>query len=247
MPNWTHSDPQGLQERFEAAIQRSRSFGWRTGPLEQRGAELRALTMGTALVAWRACDRREFITSEYTVYDFPPVEEWPTVQHRQAAARVLDTLTLLADGNKPTAPNFITAGGLSPQNLNVEGWPILVAKIAAHAIWAFAACYIAERYEDTIDRFLGRKDAGEKMLAAQADAVKVIENHADQEVKMGQTLPYTPQENAVLDKLLQTQQAFAAKKDAPKDNLPSLGQTSFSVGTLLILGMVAYFALKGRS
>lgn len=249
MPQWTHSDPAGLQTQFEAAIQRSKSYAWRTGPLEQRGAELRAFTMGTVLTAYRCLDAREWMVEEPVIYDFPGVEGWPNVQHHQAAGAILNTLTLLADGNKPTFSDFVTAGGLPPQAQNIEGWPILLAKIAAHAIWAVAACYIAERYEDTLDRALARDDAGEKMLAAQADAVKVLENHADQEAKLGKTLPYTEQENKVLNTLVQTQEVFAAKKEPPKDKLPNIGETSsqFGLAALLALGLIGYFVLKGRS
>ena len=249
MPEWTHSDPAGLQNQFEAAIQRSKARKWRDDSIIQRGAELRALVMGTVLVCSRAQNPTDFIVSEFTQTDFPPKSEWPTIHHYEAASRVLSTYTLLADKHEPSFARFITAAGFAPQDLGVEGWPILLVKIAAHAVWAFAACYIAERYEDTIDRFLARGQAGDNLMAAQADAVKVIENHADAEVKLGKTIEYSPQENVVLDKLVQTQDAFANKKDPPKDNLPPITQpaTSLGMGAILGIGIVAYFFLKGRS
>lgn len=248
MPIWTHSDPQGLQAQFEAALRRSSAHQWGEGPLEQRGAELRALTMGSVLTAYRALHPAAFAEPEVVVYDFPEIEKWPTVQHRNAAGRLLDTLVILADDQKPMNENFVTAGGMPPVNVLVEGWPILLARIAAQAIWAVAACYIAERYEPTLDRYLARKDAGDKMLAAQADVVKVVENHANEEVKRGQTLPYSDQENAVIDRLLGTQKQFAEKKDPPRPPMPHIGDggTTLGLGALMALAAVAYFALKGK-
>ena len=249
MQNWTHSDPQGLQVQFEAALQRSTDHGWAHGTLEQRGAELRALTMGTALTAWRAFDSRPFETEKVIIPDFPDVEKWPSVQHRQAASRLLDTLVLLADGHAPTNQNFVTVGGVPGLNTNTEGWPIVVAAIAASAIWAVASCYIAERYEPTLNGFLSRKDAGDKLLAAQADAVKVVNNHANMEVQVGKPIPYTDQENAVLDALLKTQETFANKKDPPRPNLPHIGDgaTSLGIGAMVAIGIVGYLAFKENS
>lgn len=207
------------------------------------------MMLGTVLVCTRAQNPAEFIVSDFVVSDFPAKAEWPTPRHYENASRVLSTYTLLADKKEPSISRFVTAGGFAAQDIGAEGWPILLVKIAAHAIWAFAVCYIAQQYEDTIDRILQQGDAGHKLMSAQADAVKVIENHADTEVKLGKTVEYSPQENAVLDKLLQTQEIFASKKAPSKDNLPPLIQpaTSLGMGALVGIGIVAYFLLKGRS
>ena len=79
--------------------------------------------------------------------------------------------------------------------------------------------------------------------------MKVVNNHANMEVQVGKPIPYTDQENAVLDALLKTQETFANKKDPPRPNLPHIGDgaTSLGIGAMVAIGIVGYLAFKENS
>jgi hypothetical protein len=154
---------------------------------------------------------------------------------------------LFAHGKKPTVfPLYTEEGGPLLENGPPDVGYLVMIRLAATAIWALAAAYVASEYEDTVDRALKRNETGSRLLAAQASMVDVVHAHAEQEHQAGQSLFYSAEEKAVLDELLAQQKLFAAVPEGPKDPVKPpgpLGNLGTGLGSGLGIGIVVVGAI----
>lgn len=251
MWTWTHTDAYGIWPRSQDAIDRGLGGSWLEGPLDVRGAELRALIFRTGLAGTRLTMRGQPLSpgiTSITLGDIPR-ESFPSADHRKAADAMLGWVVSLADGKRALSDDIVTQGGASLSRGEVAGWPLIVAKLVGTAIWAAAACYIAERYESTIARFGDHAANTVGLMKATSTATNLVEAHAAREVAAGQSLPWTPEETKVLDAAIAAQQTFSTKPVTPPDSHPSLGSGigSFSTGAMVALAAVAYYLFGRRN
>lgn len=184
-----------------------------------------------------------------------PKEGYATPTHQLAAQSLLGTWVLLAHGKKPKALPVGTIGG-APATFGQApeaGW-LAVVRVLASAAWAFAAAYVAAEYEDTIDRALSRGEVGSRLLAAQANTVRIVHSHAEREREAGQSLPYAPEEAAAVNALIEQQKLFSQTPEPPKDPdkpfpLPSPGSffSGLGIGAVIVAGGLLWaFSQKGK-
>lgn len=251
MVSWTHTDPYGIWPRSQDALERGLVGGWTRGPLEVRGAELRALMVRTGLVATRLTLRGQPLPPQISAITLGDLsrDSFPTATHHKAAMAVLGWVPSVAGGRSPLSNIITTVGGLSSTTAEVAGWPILVARVVGSAIWALAACYIAERYESTLARFGDHAANTAGLMSATSTATNLVEAHAAREVEAGMSLPWSPQEEKALDAALAAQRLFADKPATPPDSHPALGSGvgSFSTGAMVALAIVGYYLFGQRN
>lgn len=252
MATWHHTDPYGIWARSQDALERGLSHGWLDGSPDVRGAELRAFIGRTGLAATRLAFKGQPLspsTSIVELGDMAP-EAFPSADHYRAARAMFGWVVAIGGDKRPTSDNFSTVAGLPPigPGGQVEGWPIVVLRVLGTAIWALAACYIAERYESTIARFGDHASNTVGMMAATSTATNLVEAHNAREVQAGQSLPWSDEEKKVLDAAIAAQEKFASKPVLPPDKHSELGSGlgSMSTGAILALGAVGYFVLKGN-
>jgi hypothetical protein len=89
---------------------------------------------------------------------------------------------------------------------------IVVAGIAAATI---ATVYVAQMALDVIDRKLTRDADTQRMVAAQQQAVKMADEHAQRERAANKVIPWTDKEIQVFESLLATQRSLAEKRQEP--------------------------------
>jgi hypothetical protein len=89
---------------------------------------------------------------------------------------------------------------------------IIVAGIAAATV---ATVYVAQMALDVVDRKLTRDADTQRMLAAQQQAVKMADDHAQRERVAGTVIPWTDKEIQVFEGLLAAQKNIADKRQEP--------------------------------
>lgn len=246
MATWTHADAMGIWPRSQDALDRSLSGGWLAGDLNTRGAELRAMLFRTGFAASLLTLRGKPLPPTLSRVDLSdiPRSAYPSAAHCRAGRACLGWVEALAGDKRPLSDTIVTNGG---DNFEAEGWPIVLVRVLGTAIWALATCYIAERYESTFARMGDHVANSIGMMRATATATQIVENHAAREREAGQSLPFSPQEQAVLDASIAATNTFANKPVTPPDSHPSLGSGvgSFGTGAVVALGFVGYYLLRG--
>lgn len=251
MAQWHHTDPYGIWVRSQDALERGLNNAWLEGSKELRGAELRAFILRTGLAATRLAFKGVPLSPSTQIIELGDMgpNAFPSPDHYHAARAMFGWVVAIGGDKQPLSSAFATVGGQPPiGSPQVEGWPIVLAKVVGTAIWALAACYIAERYESTIARFGDHAANTAGMMYATSTATNLVEAHNAREVQAGQSLPWSEEEKKALDAAIASQETFANKPVLPPDNHPSLGSGlgSMSTGAILALGVVGWFVLKGK-
>jgi len=120
------------------------------------------------------------------------------------------------------APPVLTEGGALSVIGDEAGFlpQLLLGAVVVVAIAAFAGalCYAAQAGAEVIDRKLTEDALTQRLLGTQAQALALLQDHTERERAAGRAIPWTPQEQQVLDGLLGVQRQIAAREHVP---LPS--------------------------
>jgi hypothetical protein len=151
-----------------------------------------------------------------------------TPAHCYAASTLARTWQLFADPGRHVVHSATTRDGEPAQLLSridaapgEAGFPplllaaVIVVGIAAHAT---AVCYVGQAAAEVVDRKLTADALTARMVATQARAIAIVDQHSERERAAGKPLPWSAQEQRLLDTLLDTQKAIAARTNSP---LPS--------------------------
>jgi len=149
--------------------------------------------------------------------------------HCYAASTIARTWMLFPDPGRYTvftattrdgAPAKLTTG-VDPNPKGEAGFPpLLLAAVLIVAVvaWSAAVCYVAQVTAEVVDRKLTEDALTTRMLSIQARAVAIVDTHSERERAAGHALPWSPEELRVLDSLLETQKAIAARTNSPLPN-----------------------------
>jgi hypothetical protein len=180
-----------------------------------------------------------------------------TRAHGYAASTIARTWQLFADPGHYVLHSAVTRDG-EPAQLasslrrvppDEAGFPpLLLAAVIVVAIAACTAavCYVGQASAEVIDRKLTQDALTARMIATQARAVALVDNHSESERTAGHAIPWSPHEIQVLDALLGTQQQIAARTPSRLPN-PFQGAVEKvgEVGTQAVttgLGLIAVVA-----
>lgn len=152
-----------------------------------------------------------------------------TRAHCYAASTIARTWQLFADPGRHVVHSALTRDGepvqlassLNPVPSGEAGFPpLLLATVIVVAIagCTAAACYVGQAASEVIDRKLTQDALTARMVATQARAVALVDNHSERERAAGHAIPWSPQEMQVLDALLGTQRQIAARTNSPLPN-----------------------------
>jgi hypothetical protein len=152
-----------------------------------------------------------------------------TRAHCYAASTIARTWQLFADPGRHVIHSALTRDGepaqlassLNPVPPGEAGLPpLLLAAVIVVAIagCTAAACYVGQAASEVIDRKLTQDALTARMVATQARAVALVDNHSERERIAGHAIPWSPQETQVLDALLGTQKQIAARTNSPLPN-----------------------------
>jgi hypothetical protein len=197
-----------------------------------RNRVLRALAVASAYVVDDLTTKRAkaAISGEGQLYRYEVGGDldrtaFPTRGHCFAASSIARTWMLFPDRARHiTVFSCTTKDGepavlQKPSLADVEtGLPpallagIIVAGIAAATV---ATVYVAQMALDVVDRKLTRDADTQRMVAAQQQAVKMADDHAQRERTAGTVIPWTDKEIQVLEGLLATQKTIAEKRQEP--------------------------------
>ncbi|MEP7123129.1 MAG: hypothetical protein ABJE95_19530 [Byssovorax sp.] len=150
-------------------------------------------------------------------------------EHCYAASTIARTWMLFPDPGRYTVFTATTrdgapakfATGVDPNPKGEAGFPpLLLAAVLIVAVvaWSAAVCYVAQVTAEVVDRKLTEDTLTTRMLSTQARAVAIVDTHSERERAAGHALPWSPEELRVLDELLGTQKAIAARTNSPLPN-----------------------------
>jgi hypothetical protein len=152
-----------------------------------------------------------------------------TRAHCYAASTIARTWQLFADPGRHVVHAAVTRDGeparlasaLDPMRRGEAGLPpLLLAAVVVVAVAAYTAaiCYVGQAAAEVVDRKLTQDALTARMVATQARAVALVDNHSERERVAGHAIPWSPQEMQVLDALLGTQRDVAARTHSPLPN-----------------------------
>jgi hypothetical protein len=160
-------------------------------------------------------------------------DQFATRAHCYAASTIARTWQLFADPGRHRIYPATTRDG-EPAQLTMPPDPLsrgeaglpplLLAAVIVVAIAGYTAavCYVGQATAEVVDRKLTQDALTARMVATQARAVAVVDNHSERERAAGHPIPWSPQELEVLDTLLGTQKQIAARTSSPLPN-PFMG------------------------
>jgi hypothetical protein len=187
------------------------------------------------------------------------VSLYPTKTHAIAAARVARTWQLLPDPGTHTYYACNTIDGLPPELVGpalrheeeseTGAWPVLligVVAVAGIAASAVAIIYCAQMAAAVIDRKLTEEARTQRLLATQTQAVAILNQHAERERAEGRLIPWSSQEQQVLDTLNGVQHEIARQTHEPLPN-PFSGAGALERGSERIMSTLGDIALFGAA
>lgn len=270
-PRWAHQETKPAVADYALM---PRAFEAVTTP-EERNRVLRALAVASAYVTddltttgAKAAATGEGQLFRYEVGGDLDRATFPTPAHRFAASTLARTWMLFPDRARHITVFSCTTtdGGAAvlqqPSLADADtGLPplllagIIVAGIAAATV---ATIHVAQMALDVVDRKLTREAETQRMVAAQQQAVKMADEHAQRERAAGKVLAWTDQEIQVFEGLLAAQRGIAEKRQepfgrySPFDGATSAFErvtvkTAASVLPLVLLAGGAYFVLSRSS
>jgi hypothetical protein len=184
---------------------------------------------------------------------------YPTRGHAIAAARVARTWQLIPDPGTHTYYACNTVDGLPAdlvgpalrQEAETEtgAWPALligVVAVAGIAAAAVAVIYCAQMAATVIDRKLTEEARTQRLLATQTQAIALVNQHAERERAAGRVIPWSPQEQQVLDTLNGVQRDIARQTHEPLPN-PFPGAGTLERGAEKLVSTLGDIALVGAA
>jgi len=182
-------------------------------------------------------------------------------EHCYAASAIGRTFQVLAGPAPHVVQTITTLDGqpavLSPPSTETGFPPLLLGAVIIVATVAFygAICFIAQKGAAVRDRALSDAALTARMMATQARAVALVDDHHERERLAGTTLPYDAGETKVLDALTGAQRDIAQRQGTPLPD-PFQGAvdsarkavdrvgTGLEVGTIVALAVGAYVVTR---
>lgn len=126
--------------------------------------------------------------------------------------------------------------------------PIVIGVLGVVA-GAALAIWIVSRASLLIDHELARFAQERELLRLHAEAQAVIEAHNARELQEGRSIPYSPDETAILDRLARAQEAISQGLAIPEETGIGAGGgvgIGFGLGVLVAVGLLFVLATKGK-
>lgn len=250
---WEHSDPKGILPQSEIALVRCAApvgEGWpvKGSPDMPKGvAELRAWLFRLMAACWSLT--KEPLPPDPSKVVFPDFStaRWKSAYHQSVAAHLLTVPLLLAelkyDAQKApiTHPNdpvhmFRTSGAdITEAVIEETGNPFLagLAIVVGAAAWTIGVTVVAQKASEVIDRQLAREEDTVRMAQSASSIIRIVEAHAEAELKKGGAIPFNGVEQAAIQALRDAEVTIAQKQDAP---LPSPLPSAKDIGTSVKIG-----------
>ena len=273
LPTWTHSDSDGTAEMARALDVKS----FRTKPdgsqmtPKDRVRLVRALACATGYTVENTCDGGVPASGEAGQLKLGSdvrAGRFRTRADCYAASTIARTWQLFADPGRHVVYTAVTHDGdpavLTPESTpketpgDVAFPPLLLGVIVVVAIAAYASaiCYVAQAAAEVIDRKLTNDALTERLVKTQAQALGLVNDHAERQRAANRSIPWDPVELKVLDSLLETQQQIAARTGKPLPNPfegavdgaravgKNLAEAGMGLGFLAVLAGGAYVVMK---
>jgi hypothetical protein len=149
--------------------------------------------------------------------------DFPSRGSLYAASAVGRTFMLLADPGHHTVYSATTHDGdpavLSEASTSFDtAFPPLVlgaVLVVAALVHALAICFVAQKGAEVIDAKLANDARTDQMLATQAQAVALLDQHNERERAAGKPLPWAPNAQKLFDALTETQRDVARQTHSP--------------------------------
>ena len=225
MKFWIHNDPD-LQNQCALALQRAAAGDWQTGTLAERARQLRALMVYNA---WTVNEFGGAVNTTVNAAGIATADLSTQISSDPERAKVqwafLDCVATLARVCDMPANAFLSNVTTTWGTGGEVGFLPVVAAIAVAlgeaAQWV-ALAWVAVNAEKVVDNYLSKRADAAQLAQADAQALAVLEHHAEAEQKAGKAAPLTDGESKILDGLIDRTKVIAAREtSAPGDGAGS--------------------------
>lgn len=222
---WRHEDPQGISEGAARALGRALSRDWKSGTRAARAAEFRDWLVFRSWIAGRLTGTAGATGENQILVASPDYEAAHGLAGNDRARAVLAigrTPVVLAEmlpGGPGafqawTPPKMFTTGG------ETAAFPLVAVAIVTVVVAvaeSAAVAYLAHQAAQVVDNLLARSSAARDMVEADAQVLRVLDEHSARETQGGKALPLDDAERRALDELEHRQKTLLDRKTPPID------------------------------
>jgi hypothetical protein len=241
---WIHRDANPA-EAIANGYARALAGDWRSGTLAERVRAFQALLVERSMLMGSLAGTIELNPAEgLAALINPSPRRGTSGAPRELAIALYSTAGVFALRTE-TDVHIETSSSPSETGF-VIAWPVAAIAIAIVVAGAAAIAYCAHQAAEIADRQLGRNEDAQRLAAKDAELMKLVREHQEQEQKTGRALPLSEAERLALQALQAQQQAIIAKPDGGIDSgLPSFGGGSLLSGLGgVALGVAGGFVLS---
>lgn len=231
---WIHRDT-SITNAIEEGLGRSLRRDWASGSLGDRVRAWQGLLVERAMLMASLGGTLEPAPAEGFAALINPSPLPSTAGERRAVMVALyRTCEIFATDEE--AQRHIETSSSSGDTGIVITWPIAAVAVAVVIAGAAAIGYAAHQSAQIIDRSLSRSEDAQRLAQRDAELLKLIRDHQEQEQKAGKQLPLSEPQRLALDALLDQQRAIVSKQEAPLHSGVS-GGSLFDLSTLAFVGL----------
>lgn len=236
---WVHEDGAGISAAAARGVARAESGDWTSGDIAVRVADFRGYLVYRSWLAAKLAGKTG-TSEEKGAFQIDP--DWITGRENAASSDRARALMLLgktgvlmrlaANGTKNwDAPALFSTNANSADVGALPLMAIAIVTVVVAVAESAAVAYLAHEARAVVENWLARDSQLKSLAQADAQVLRVLDDHADREATAGANLPLDDAERRALDMLDQRQKDATAKLTAPAAQDDSnLGWWAFGAG-----------------
>lgn len=235
---WIHRDT-SITNAIEEGLGRSFRRDWASGSLGDRVRAWNALLVERAMLMASLGGTLEAAPAEgFAAFINPSPVKGTPADRRQVMQALYRTVEILAIDEEQS--RHIETSSSSGDTGIIITWPIAAIAVVVVIAGAAAIGYAAHQAAQIIDRSLARSEDAQRLMQRDAELLKLIREHQEEEAKAGKQLPLSEPQRLAMQALMDQQRAIVNKQEAPLS--PGLDPGGFSpfsglVGVLAGVGV----------
>ena len=215
---WIHEDPTGIAAAATRGVNRAIGRDWTSGSIEDRAAEFRAALVYRSWIAAKILGHSGMSAERGALGMAPDYVEANLRSGENERARIVAAIgrtgVLLRSAMPAASPFDLTMLQTKAGRAETGGLPLVAIAIVTVIVAvseSAAVAYLAHEAKHVIDNYLSRSANLQELAQADAQVLKIVDQHVEREDKAGGPIPLDDAEKAAIG-MLEKRQVEASKK-----------------------------------